>query len=140
MKICLHNFAVVAVFIQICMVYFFTSISKLGNIDWRHGKAVLMTSQVNHYSLPFISENVTELAVLFVFINFLVLLFQLLFPIMIWIKKTRKIFILSGVLIHLYIAFVMGLLSFGIIMIICYVYFWPNSEEDVINWTQGRRK
>jgi hypothetical protein len=54
-----------------------------------------------------------------------VLGYQLLFPVLVWIKKIKKMFLLLGILMHLYIAFVMGLVEFGSVMIISYIIFWP---------------
>ncbi len=139
MKICAHNFSVLAVIIQICLVYFTSAITKLGNMDWRHGKAVIMASEVNHFTLPFISHNIDSIAILLVFFNFLVLIYQLLFPLLIWVNKIKKPFIILGILMHLYIAFVMGLVSFGLIMILTYIYFWPAKEAGEVEFRRGRK-
>jgi len=114
---------------QICLVYFFSALAKLHDENWLNGTAVLMTSQVDHFSLPIISNNAARFTFLLVFLNYLVLFYQVLFPIVIWIKKIKKTFIVIGILMHLYIAFVMGLVSFGLIMILPYIYFWPEKKK-----------
>jgi len=128
LKICVHNFGVLAVIIQICFVYFFSALAKLSDQTWLNGTAVLLTSQVNHYSLPSVAKNAGTLNWLFIFLNYFVLVYQLLFPLVIWIRKSKKIFLIIGILMHLYIAFVMGLVSFGLVMMLCYVYFWPREK------------
>ena len=128
-KKCLHNLGVFAIMTQICLVYFFSALAKLHDENWLNGTAVLMTSQVDHFSLPIISNNAARFTFLLVFLNYLVLFYQVLFPIVIWIKKIKKTFIVIGILMHLYIAFVMGLVSFGLIMILPYIYFWPEKKK-----------
>ncbi len=128
-KMCLHNFAVVSVMIQVCIVYFFAAISKLSNESWLNGSAVSMAAQINHYSLPTISKNTNNFYLLFVIVNYIVLIYQILFPFLIWVKKIKKPFIVVGIVMHLYIAFIMGLVSFGLIMILPYIYFWPRKKQ-----------
>jgi hypothetical protein len=128
-KKCLHNFATSAVLVQICLVYFFSAIAKLNDPSWLHGSAILLTSQVSHFSLPFINYAAHRCGFLFVILNYTVLSYQTLFPVIVWIKKIKKPFIIIGILMHLYIAFAMGLVSFGLIMILSYVYFWPDKKD-----------
>ena len=126
---CLHNFGVLAIMIQVCIVYFFSAITKLTDANWLNGTAIIMTSQVDHFSLPFVSDLAKNSGWLFVIMNYIVLIYQALFPLVVWIKKIKKPFIIIGVLMHLYIAFIIGLVSFGLIMILCYIYFWPEKKK-----------
>jgi hypothetical protein len=132
LKICVHNFGVIAIIIQVCMVYFFAALAKLGDESWLNGTAVLKTAQVEQYSLHSIVMSVEKFSWLFIILNYIVFAYQLLFPVLVWIKKIKKPFLVIGILTHLYIAFVMGLMSFGFIMILPYVYFWPalTTEEQ----------
>ena len=54
-----------------------------------------------------------------------VMFYQLLFPIVVWIKQIKKIVLFIGIVMHLYIGLVMGLPEFAAIMILSYVFFWP---------------
>jgi hypothetical protein len=74
--------------------------------------------------------NAEKLSWLFIALNYVVLAYQLLFPVLVWIKKIKKPFLILGILMHLYIAFVIGLVSFGFVMILPYIYFWPNSTAE----------
>jgi hypothetical protein len=129
LKTCAHNFAVIAVMVQVCMVYFFAALAKLGDESWLHGTAVLKTVQVEQYSLHSIVAHAEKFSWLFIALNYIVLVYQLLFPVLIWIKRIKKPLLVIGILTHLYIAFVMGLVSFGLIMILPYIYFWPDSNH-----------
>lgn len=125
LKICLHNMAIVAVMIQVCLVYFLSALAKLDDPEWLGGNAIVSVSQIRHFSLyAFLNDDVS-FKPLFVFLNYFVLVYQLLFPLFVWIGKLKKFLLITGVLMHVYIALVMGLVEFGAIMILAYVYFWP---------------
>lgn len=126
-KIPLHNFASIAIVIQICLVYFLSAIAKLSNADWLNGSAISETLQVQHYSLELFSH--TKQNILNSTINYVVLFYQLFFPIVIWFKKVKKPFLIIGIVMHLFIAFIMGLMSFGFIMILGYIYFYDFKND-----------
>lgn len=130
LKTCVHNFGVIAVMLQVCFIYFASGVLKLYDESWMNGEAVAMISQVDHYNLSLHSRFLKNSRIA-MSLNYLVLFYQILFPVIIWFKQIKKPLIILGVLIHLYIAFVMGLMSFGIIMLIAYVYFWPAPNKLV---------
>jgi hypothetical protein len=123
LKKVVHNFAVLAIIIQICLTYFLSALAKLNDEAWMSGTAIESILQVNHYYLY---------SDLFIFPSFLtqiltysILFYQLFFPFILFLKKIKKPFLILGIVMHLYIAFVMGLVDFGLVMILGYVYFWP---------------
>lgn len=124
-KVCLHNTAVVAVIIQLCLVYFLSGLAKAGDAEWVSGKALIFISQIQHFSLYSSLKYDPRLDLFYISLNYLVLFYQLFFPILIWIRKIKKPLLIAGILMHLYIGLVMGLPEFSAIMIIAYVYFWP---------------
>ena len=124
---CFHNFGVVAVMLQIQLIYLISAIAKLNSNDWLNGMAIIKLNQVEHFNL--FSTTTPTKSFISYFVNYVVLFYQLLFPVLIWMNKLKKPLILLGILIHLYIAFVMGLVSFGFIMIIAYIYFWPVKRQ-----------
>lgn len=129
-RICIHNLAVVGIVIQICLVYFLSALAKLQDPSWLSGEAIAQVTQIRHFSLFSFFNYSENLKWLFVCLNYLVLAYQLLFPVLIWVKKTKKVFLILGVLMHLYIAFFMGLVGFGFIMVLAYVYFWPMKKSS----------
>jgi hypothetical protein len=121
LRILLHNFGILSIITQTCLVYLLSALAKLNNTDWLYGEAIDDVSQIRHFSLFTQFNN----HLLFVVLNYLVLVYQLFFPLLIWLEKFKKPFLVAGIVMHLYIAFVMGLVEFGAIMILAYVYFWP---------------
>lgn len=124
LKICTHNLAAVAIMIQVCLAYFLSALAKLNDAGWLSGSAMSSIFQVNHYFV-FRSAKEQLPAWLSVFFNYIVLAYQFLFPFSIFLSGFKKTFLFAGILMHLYISFVMGLTDFGIIMILGYIYFWP---------------
>ncbi len=126
LKKVLHNFASVAIIIQLCLVYFLSALVKLNNHEWLNGSTISTTLQVHHYSIDFFYN--TKQNWWSSIITYSVLFYQLFFPILIWFQKIKIPLIIIGVIIHLFIAFIMGLTSFGFIMILGYVYFFPTKK------------
>jgi len=126
--VCFHNFGVIALLIQICLVYFIAGLAKLNSVDWLEGIAINNLNEVSHFNL--FSGPLFKNELLSSCINYIILFYQLLFPLLIWINRLKKPLVLLGLLMHLYIAFVIGLLGFGIIMIIAYTFFWPFKKQS----------
>jgi hypothetical protein len=125
----IHNFANIGLILQICFVYFFSSLAKMQDEEWMNGTALGTTLQALHFSTNYWAWAAITFPAFFVFLNYTVMAYQFLFPVGIALKKIKRSFILIGVLMHLFIAFAMGLMSFGAIMIISYIYFWPFKEK-----------
>jgi hypothetical protein len=128
LKIFLHNLNIVAIITQICLVYFISGLAKLADDSWLKGTAILAITQVKHFSM-YVTFNSMPYGI-GVFLNYLVLGYQLFFPILVWIKPLKKPFLFIGILMHLYIAFVMGVVAFGVIMVISYIFFWPAKQNE----------
>ena len=121
-----HNTGVIALRIQVCLVYFLAGYAKLTDADWLSGNAVNGIFKVYDFSLPFLYQGSS----LGSFLTYTVIAYQLLFPVLVWLKKIKKCFLLIGVLQHLFIAFIIGLPSFGFIMIVAYAIFYsPYSKS-----------
>jgi hypothetical protein len=124
-KIFLHNLVVLAVMLQVCIVYFLSALAKINDPEWLSGAAVYDISLINHYNLYGFARPTPGIHPLKTFLTYLILCYQLLFPVIVWIKPLKKPFIMIGLAMHLYIVLVMGLVEFGLIMLLCYIYFWP---------------
>jgi len=125
LKVFLHNLFSVAILIQVCLVYLLSGLAKCNDADWLSGTAVKQLLQVNHFNLFHSGGFAVVPRFLFSVLTYLVVFYQLSFPLLIWIKKIKKPLILFGLLMHAYIAFFMGLFEFGLIMMLVYIYFWP---------------
>lgn len=131
LKLLLHNLSALAIMIQVCMAYFLSALGKLASSGWTDGNAIAVISQVRHFSLySFPTAGMGWLALV---LNYLILFYQALFPVLVWVRPLTKTVLLMGVCMHLYIAFVMGLPWFAFIMMAGYLFFWPFRQPEMRN-------
>jgi hypothetical protein len=120
----LHNLGVVAIIVQVMVVYLVSAIAKIGDPLWRSGEAIGIIMQLQHFSWQPANGN-PFLTPLFFPLAWAVIIYQLFFPALLLLKKLKKMVLAIGIVMHLYIALIMGLVTFGTIMLICYLFFWP---------------
>lgn len=110
---------------QLIIVYFISALYKVTCNEWIDGTALARILFVNEYSLPIISDVASAYSTLFKIITWLILAYQILFPLVL-IKSNKVSYLLMiGILFHVGIALFMGLFNFSLIMIISYVIFIP---------------
>lgn len=116
--------AMAAIKLQVCFVYFISALYKLYGEAWMDGSAIWQSLMINEYTLPVLQDWFPGNNFFLTFVNYLLLTFQLLFPILIWFRKTRKWMILIGLFLHFFIAFGLGLFNFGLAMMVAYFAFY----------------
>jgi hypothetical protein len=126
LKYAFHHLALAGIKIQICLVYVLAAWFKLGDADWMSGMAVYHTFQIPEYSNALLMSLPLWLCMV---LNYATMVYQLLFPVTIWFRPFKIHLLAFGILQHLIIAFCMGMFSFGIIMIICYILFLKYDES-----------
>ncbi len=120
LKTAFHNMALAGIKTQVCLAYFLAGWFKLTDAAWLGGSAVHQAFQIPEYT----SSLLMSLPLWFCMVlNYATMAYQLLFPFTIWFRPCKIYLLAFGILQHLVIAFCMGLFSFGIIMIICYILF-----------------
>jgi hypothetical protein len=113
----IHNYAVAACVIQLCLVYYISAFYQVMGEKWNSGTALYYISQVESYSLPLfsaISENHLYLSII---LTYATIVIKLAFPLLIFNRITKIISVLAMFAFHLGILFGMGLLTFSLIMI-----------------------
>lgn len=125
----LSRLAVLSIMLNVCLVYVSNAYFKLHNSEWLDGTAIA-------YFFKF-SEvlDLNKVGSLFggneFFIKistWMVLIFQIIFPLMIWFKRTKYPWILIGILIHLFMAVTLQLYKFELIIILLYGFFISDNE------------
>jgi hypothetical protein len=109
--------------IQLCVIYGFTGLEKLRGTAWWNGSAVwrvLGNAQLAPMDFGFLSRFTIPLALM----TFATVLFEIYFPVMVWIPQTRKGWLALGLAFHLGAAFTMGLPFFSLLMIFSYLVFF----------------
>lgn len=117
--------------VQLCVIYFYTGFEKLKGASWWDGTAlwsVFANPQMVVTDLTWLSQ----FPLIIVGLTFMTVLFEVYFPILVWVKKTRPWILLAGVGFHLGIALFMSLYSFAVIMMAPYILFV--SERDILKF------
>lgn len=123
LSVCLTNFAFIAAQVQLCVVYFISSYYKLQGTHWLEGTALHYALLNDEFTLDFVQNNVANMELPLRLLTWSTLLFQILFPVCIWIKKLKPYLLTFGIALHAFIALVMGIVDFGVLMIVMYLLF-----------------
>jgi len=114
--------------IQIALVYLFSFLSKDG-ITWKNGTAVyyfLMTSYYARFDFAFLGS----VMFIFTFLTYFALLVELLFPVLIWFRKTRIFMIILAMLLQTGILLTSNIMFFSLIMIFINIAFIDPASID----------
>jgi hypothetical protein len=114
------------------MVYVYAVLYKVFDPYWLDGTALYHISKIEVFSSNWFRSIFSDNILLSKIATYTVLLYQLFFPILVWVKIIKIPLLVLGIVIHLGIAFGMGIFTFGWIMIICYILFLSNAQVDTI--------
>ncbi|QTE21836.1 HTTM domain-containing protein [Polaribacter cellanae] len=115
-----------AIMIQICFIYFFAGLHKLQGEVWQNGTALYYILNSNDFSPTILNQFITSSLLVVKLLTWFTIFFQLTFPILVWIPKLRKPYIILGIILHLGIFFMMKIDNFSFVMISCYAIFFNN--------------
>ncbi len=119
-KTALHNTALLAIKLQVCLAYFLAGYFKVIDESWMSGSALYQTFQIPEFSNAFLVSIPYSICKA---LTYFTIVYQLSFAFFVWFRPFKNYLFSFGILQHLLIAFGMGLFQFGIIMIICYILF-----------------
>jgi hypothetical protein len=133
-RVWLHNIGVLAIAFQLVIIYFIAGFSKVTGESWPDGTALYYITQVQWFTLPganalFTNPWVVTLA------TYSTLFYELLFPVAI-ISRVKLPWIYFGILFHIVIAVLMGMISFAMVMIGLDLFLISDQEYMQI-WKQG---
>jgi len=124
------NVATRLIQVHMCVIYFFAGISKLQGETWWRGDA-LWGAFAN---LEYQTLDMTWLAgwpVVISFLTHLTVYWEVSFCALVWPRLTRPIVLAVAIPLHLGIAFAMGMITFGLVMLIgCLSFVSPT----VVRW------
>jgi hypothetical protein len=118
------NLAIRLIQIHMCVIYFFAAMGKLRGDSWWNGHAMwLSIANLEYQSLdvtwlahwPLLSAIATQITVYW----------ELFFCVLVWPRVTRPIVLALAVPVHLGIALCMGMITFGLIMLVGCLSFVP---------------
>ena len=125
---------------QLCVIYGFAGLEKLKGVRWWDGSAmwdVFQISNMQRFDLSFVVHFPLVLAAAV----YVVLFWEIYFPILIWLPRFRPYMLFFGFLMHVGIYVFMNLPSFAFMMISLYILFLTREEiECGLNWLRARIK
>lgn len=124
--------------LHLCLVYFFGGFSKTLGVHWWNGEAIWRAVSIpGFYQLDL--SWLAEVPWLATGLGYLVLVIELGYPVLIWFRAIRPIFLLLVGGMHLGIGVAMGLHYFAALMILLNIaaFGWPYLERKYRLW-KGR--
>ena len=114
----IHNAAVLAIALQVCVLYGVSGLAKVQGEPWQNGTALYYALWPQQYRFPGVTEHLIRSAPLLAVLSHATVLFQVSFPFLFVLNRyTRHCAVLLAVTFHLGIATVMGLFTFAGFMI-----------------------
>ncbi len=113
--------------IQLCVIYAFSGWEKLKGAAWWNGEAlwaVIANPQMARFDFSWLAH----FPLVLVFVAYLTLIWEIYFPVLIWLPRWRWPTLIVGVLFHLSIVGMMKLAFFGLMMISVYLLFLTPRE------------
>lgn len=115
--------------IQLCVIYFYSGISKLKGTRWWNGSAIFDVFTMEglvRWDMTFLAY----LPDLLVAACYLTLLWEMYFPILIWTRPFRLLLIVFGALMHMAFGIFLNIPFFAAIMVSIYILFLNRNEAE----------
>jgi hypothetical protein len=113
----LNGFFRRALQVHVCLIYFFSGVAKCAGAGWWNGESIwraMIRPPFNMIS----PDALIHWKLLFPVASISVCLLETTYPILIWPKKTRKLWLYSVIAMHLGIGVLLGMYQFALIMIV----------------------
>ena len=108
--------------IQLCIIYVFSGLEKLKGRSWWEGTAIW--EALSFYDFTLIDFSfLLSLPLLAALLVVFTILFEIYFPILVWVPKLKNMILIMGLCFHLGIGFCLNIYFFSFIMLSPYVLF-----------------
>ncbi len=126
LKNLISNLAAVSIMLQLCVAYFGSGIAKINDTFWLNGEATYYALSMERFVGTSLNKYIVQQKWIDYLTNYGTIIFELFFPILIWIKKMRKPLLITGAIFHMCIYIFMMIYGFEIVFILIYGLFLPN--------------
>lgn len=130
----LSNLAAMSIMMQLCIAYFSSGLAKIMEPVWLHGEATYYAMSTERYIGTPINKYIVQHKWIDYLSNYGTLLFELSFPLLIWVKKLRKSLLISGIIFHACIYIFLMIYGFEVVFVLTYGLFLPNKK--LLNFAQ----
>lgn len=123
------NVAILLSQIQIAIMYLVSGWDKFTSSAWRNGEALFHTINIDFFAVPWVRAFLGDAdPSLLQAVSWLIIGFELLFPILVWPLKSRYYVLAIGLLFHLFIGLGLSLPDFALTMIWSYLLFIRDTD------------
>jgi hypothetical protein len=132
------NIAIRLIQLHMCIMYLFAGVAKMRGETWWDGSAVWFAVA----NLEYQSMDLTWLVrwpILISVITHATVFWETFYPVLIWPRLTRPIFLLMAVLVHGGIALALGMITFGLAMLIGNIAFIPPDLIEAVTRRFSKR-
>ncbi len=133
----LHNLGVLAIALQMCLVYIVSGLYKVQGQMWQDGTALFYVLRVPEFSFPGLSHLVYENDFLVFAGTYVTVLFLVYFPLGILVPALRPWAAIMSIGFHLGIAVLMGLTGFAMTMVACDLIFLSKGLDQAVSLGSG---
>ena len=138
--ITLHNLGFLFSWVQISILYLTAGSHKFLGSYWLYGDALFVTLSIQEFSLPWLMDFLDQNTWYLKIGNWVSLFYQVTFPVLVWFKPIRPYLLSIGLTFHLSIAFLVGVLDFGLILVAAYAMFISDKRASkVLYWVSLKR-
>ncbi len=115
--------------LQIAFMYLTSGWDKLISVEWRNGAAMFNLLNIDFYAVPWLKETLGNAdSTILIAVSWLVIIFELVFPVLVWYNQARYYLLLAGVFFHLFIGLFLSLPDFALTMMWCYILFMKDEH------------
>jgi len=137
----LHSSTMLAILIQVCLLYFSSGLAKVAGERWQEGTALYYILRVQEFAWPPLSPLIYGNAALVTVLSYLSVLDQLAYPFMLLNRVAKRVAVAVTIGMHVGIALLMGLLTFSMIMIVVQALVFSDSEyRAATRWLLARTR
>ena len=126
--------------LYVASIYLISGLDKLGSEAWRSGDAFSYIAQLDFIVNPGLASLIPESEEGRLVISWLTILFELSFPVLIWIGRIRLWVCLVGVVFHVVIGVFLSLPDFAGIMMVSYLLFFNDSDYRKLSALFNRKE
>ncbi len=132
------TFGVRLIQLQLCIIYGYSGMEKLKGASWWDGTAVWAVIG-NHQLMMFDTSWLRRFPLMIAAATLSSVLFEIYFPVLVWLKPLRKWMLIVGFTMHALIALTVGLVFFSMVMISAYLLFIDDETYRLLYRLIGRR-
>ncbi|MFD7386002.1 MULTISPECIES: HTTM domain-containing protein [Streptomyces] len=134
----LHNLGVIAIALQMCLVYVVSGLYKVQGQMWQDGTALFYVLRVPEFSFPALSHLVYENDFLVFSGTYVTVLFLVYFPLGVLVPALRPWAAVMSIGFHLGIGLLMGLTGFALTMVACDLVFLSRGLDEAVTYATTR--